>query len=105
MLYIGVLKRFVPFVITFAAGLFLASFFVSLAVPSFPRNERRHKRGHYQYRQMQVEYENLRLENERLKRELEVHRLESNHFELPSVPPVDLREVPPPPIRRRALQD
>ena len=35
MYYKGLLKRIVPFFLTFAAGLFIASFFVTIARPSF----------------------------------------------------------------------
>jgi hypothetical protein len=53
----GFLKRFLPFLLTFAAGLFIASFFVSLTAPfsGFSRGERR-----YSYVRM------LRMENQRL---------------------------------------
>ena len=65
----GFLKRFAPFFITFALGLFVASFFVTVALPSvrFNRNHR-HQRFH---RQMEFENQRLREENLRLKRAVE----------------------------------
>jgi hypothetical protein len=53
----GFLKRFLPFLLTFAAGLFIASFFVSVAAPfsGFSRGERRN--GYFRM---------LRMENQRL---------------------------------------
>ena len=59
MLYKGVLTRVLPFFLTFAAGLFIASFFISIATPSFNIPRRSHK-----YREVQ----RLRYENQELKR-------------------------------------
>ncbi len=59
-------KRVVPFFLTFAVGLFIASFFVSVAAPSFRFNNglRRHREYH---RAMEFENQRLREENARLK--------------------------------------
>jgi hypothetical protein len=100
MLYKGILKRFFPFLLTFAAGIFLASFFVSVALPTFPRSERSN-RGFGEGRRLRFENERLRDENERLTRELEFHNLGPAHLNMPDVPPVTL-EVPPPPPPPRA---
>ena len=65
----GFFKRIVPFFLTFAVGLFIASFFVTLAAPNLSfRGWKRHQ----QYHQM-MEFENQRLndENSRLRRQLE----------------------------------
>jgi hypothetical protein len=55
----ALLKRFIPFLLTFALGLFVASFFVSLSAPHF-NMERRHRCGEAYY---------LRMENQRLQDE------------------------------------
>jgi len=62
------IKRVLPFFLTFAVGLFIASFFVSIAAPKFEFN--RGWRKHQQYHRM-MESENRRLkeENARLKAE------------------------------------
>lgn len=62
----GLIKRIVPFFLTFVVGLFITSFFVSVAAPSFQFNMR--SRRHREYHQ-RIEFENQRLreENFRLK--------------------------------------
>ena len=67
----GFLKRVVPFFLTFAVGLFIASFFVTIAAPTFSFKGRNWRNNHRQYHQ-QIESENQRLktENFRLKKEL-----------------------------------
>jgi hypothetical protein len=100
----GILKRFVPFILTFAAGLLIASFFVPLGFPGsrFRARKEQHKKWH-----AQIERENsdLRQEIADLKREIESLKSDplrcdgtadwsdhDNRFgELPLVPP-------PPPI-------
>ena len=93
MLYKGIFKRFFPFLLTFAAGLFLASFFVSVALPSFQRPERSNRRFG-ECRRMKMENERLQGELERMRDQLEFH----NMAEHPSV----TLEVPPPPPPPRA---
>ncbi len=62
------IKRVLPFFLTFSVGLFIASFFVSIAAPNFQFN--RGWRKHQQYhRMMEFENQRLREENERLKAE------------------------------------
>ncbi|MGI8812907.1 MAG: hypothetical protein ACR2IH_10355 [Pyrinomonadaceae bacterium] len=92
MMYIGLLKRFVPFLVTFAAGLFLASFFVSLSLPSLPSRNRNGRRAEMQ--QMRMENDQLRTENEMLRHQLQMHKLEAGEFDVPEVP-----DAPPPPPR------
>ncbi len=86
----GFLKRVVPFFLTFAAGLFIASFFVTIAAPTFQFKNRGWKSNHRQYdRQREAEIQQLREENRRLKNQIS------------DVPVVDFQElkyaVPPPP--------
>lgn len=95
----GLLKRFVPFFLTFAAGLFIASFFVSVAAPfsGFSRGERR-------FGYVRV----LREENQRLQdrvEELEQQRttspciFDSSDFDAPPPPPVPMRPAAPRAVR------
>jgi len=66
----GFVKRIVPFFLTFAAGLFIASFFVTIAAPSFQMPSHGWRRNHRQYdRQMELENQRLRDENLRLRNE------------------------------------
>ena len=65
----GFIKRVVPFFLTFAVGLFIASFFVTIAAPRF-EFKRNWKKNHRQYdRQRELEIQSLREENMRLKNE------------------------------------
>jgi hypothetical protein len=99
MLYKGIFKRLFPFLLTFAAGLFLASFFVSIALPALPRSDRGVRRFG-EFRRLQVENDRLRMEIEAMRREMEFHNLGPAHLNLPEVPPVTLdAPVPPPPPR------
>lgn len=94
----GFLKKIVPFFLTFAVGLFIASFFVSVAAPNFSFKNRNWRKNHRQYHQ-QIESENRRLndENYRLKKELaEKERRESitSDFEYMDVPLKSPKAVP-----------
>ena len=87
----GFLKRILPFFLTFAVGLFIASFFVSIAAPNF--QFRRGWGKHQQYhRQMETESQRLRDENYRLKKQLADK--EKRDY---SVSNLDYIDVPPPP--------
>lgn len=104
MLYKGVLTRVLPFFLTFAAGLFIASFFINISTPSFafPRKS-------YKYREMQRlrdENRDLRKTNSELRRQLEEARQNSlmtvrNHFDVPSFEVDAPLPPPPPPVRRQ----
>lgn len=88
------IKRFFPFLLTFGAGLLVASFFVTVSAPQFnfgKRNEWRHKKY------CKKENERLRRENERLKRELAEREAinSSDEIMLLDVPP--LPPMPPAP--------
>lgn len=88
----GFMKRVVPFFLTFAAGLFIASFFVTIAAPKFQFKNRGWKQNHRQYdRQREIEIQQLREENFRLKNEAFEKSLNNVDFQ-------ELRyAVPPPP--------
>ena len=93
----GFVKRIVPFFLTFAVGLFIASFFVTIAAPSFQFKSRNWKRNHRQYdRQMELENQRLRDENLRLRNEVQrkIDRFSAN-YELNSD---GTNEFVPPPI-------
>ena len=103
----GWFMRMVPFVATFAIGVFIASFFVSINAPNF--------RGGYgkrhEMKRLRMENERLKNENLRLKNELEnqnwsaPHALHPGHDEwnAPNVHvPVPIPPAPPlPPVGHR----
>jgi hypothetical protein len=93
MSYLAIFKRIIPFFLTFAAGLLIASIFVPITAPSFRNADRGGKWRHH--RECKKEKESLRRENMRLRQELEQRNEIQNlklDFEL-DVPP------PPPPPR------
>ena len=94
----GFLKRLVPFFLTFAVGLFIASFFVTIAAPNFQFPSRDRKRKHFQYdQQRELEVQRLREENTRLKNQLA--ETDSQDFSTSNlnyaVPPPPMPPAPP----------
>ncbi len=96
----GFFKRIVPFFLTFAVGLFIASFFVSIAAPNFQFGRNfKHRQYH---RAMESRIQQLSEENSRLKRELSErdrqemtkYTFEYNDFDVPPPPP-----LPPAPLK------
>ncbi len=90
----GLVKRIVPFFLAFAAGLFIASFFVTIATPSF--NFRRGER----YREMQrlrSENQELKRSNLELRKQMEELRRNSSEIAVDYVDPVFPIDAPPPP--------
>lgn len=89
------LKRFVPFLLALGLGLFVASFFVSIALPNVrvTRKWRSHREYH---RTMEFENQRLRHENCRLRREAMRNRVQDRNADFDS----SLQELvpPPPPI-------
>ena len=87
----SLIKRIAPFFLTFAVGLFIASFFVTVAAPNFQfrRGLNRHRE---EDRQMKCENQRLREENERLR-----NRLEDAERRDWVINP-DLDVPPPPPV-------
>lgn len=100
MMLLGVLKRIVPFFLTFAAGLFIASFFVTIASPSFNFQRRSYKMN--EMRRLRDENRELRRRNDMLRMQVEeAGRTNGTSFafdtaEVPLEPP-----PPPPPPRVR----
>jgi hypothetical protein len=96
MCCLGIFKRVVPFLITFAAGLFIASFFITIAAPNFGNSRRQSK--FRELRQVRMEVEELRRERCKLKEEIETLRQEriTIHANEP-LGEVDVFAVPPPP--------
>ena len=88
------IKRFVPFFLTFAIGLLVASFFVSVAAPRFQFNREGKQR---RYHRMKCENEKLRLENQRLERQLAEREISETEFMGLDVPPPPMPPMPPPP--------
>ncbi|HEX8197845.1 MAG TPA: hypothetical protein VF571_16760 [Pyrinomonadaceae bacterium] len=95
----NLLKRFLPFFLTFVLGLFIASFFVSVALPKVNYERRGWKRhseyscpSRYERNNLRYQLDSVRRENERLRDEIRLNR----ELELDAVP---LPPVPPPPPR------
>ena len=88
----SLVKRIAPFFLTFAVGLFIASFFVTVAAPNF-QFRRGFSRHREMDRQMRMENDRLRQENNRLKNRLAETEKRDWVFENDlDVPP------PPPPV-------
>lgn len=96
MTFLGVLKRALPFIATFAAGLFIASFFVSISSPSlnFSRKGNRCREA----RQLRIENDRLSRENADLRQQLEeTGKYTVPAFEFDAAPP----PPPPPPAKKQ----
>lgn len=105
MFAFGLFKRFLPFLLTFAAGLFIASFFVSVTAPSFKFGRDGSRR--HDCKRIKTEAQSLREENNRLRDEIEQLRRDPitlNYVRPAFDAPVDsdLSPPPPPPSVRRA---
>jgi hypothetical protein len=91
MNFVSLIKRVAPFALTFAVGLFIASFFVTVAAPNFQfrRGFNRHQQYH---RRIESENQRLREENNRLRNRLaEMEKradwVLENEFDVPPPPP------------------
>ena len=93
MNFMSIIKRVAPFFLSLALGLFIASFFVSVAAPNFNLPKRSWKNKHREYHR-RIEFENrqLREENSRLK--TRVSEMEKRDWVLN--PEIEF-DVPPPP--------
>lgn len=102
MFYTGFLKRSVPFFLTFAAGLFIASFFVSIAAPNFNLRKNRANKTH-DCKRVNKELKQLRDDNLRLTAEIEQMQREAVDREALYDAPLMLDlNVPPPTYKGRA---
>ena len=105
----GFIKRVVPFFLTFAVGLFIASFFVTIAAPTFQFTNRSWKRNHRQYdRQRELDIQRLREENMRLKNQLSDKNSENVDFQelkysVPPPPPMPPAPPAPPAVRMETV--
>ncbi len=98
----GFIKRILPFFATFAFGVFIASFFVSIGSPNF----RRGGKCRNDAQRLRIENEELRNENLRLRNEMESLHWNSPHMKTSDLgemsPDVDMPvEMPPPPAPPR----
>ena len=81
---IGLLKRALPFLGTFALGLFIASFFVNIS-PGFEHHER--GRWHHDMWELRIENEQLREENRHVTEENQQLR---EQLEEQNIPPAKM---------------
>lgn len=100
----GFIKRILPFFATFAVGVFIASFFVTIKGPGFSRGGK----CRHEARRLMMENEALRNENLRLQNELDGRKMNSSAHDpsdfdgvLPLEMPADI-EPPPVPAAPRA---
>jgi len=95
-------KRFAPFALTFALGLFIASFFVQVSAPRFQFRGRfnRHREWDQQRerRITELEQENNRLQNRLNEIEKRDWVIEPN-FDVPPPPPPKVNELPIMPMK------
>lgn len=70
MNFVAVLKRVAPFVLTLTVGLFIASFFVTVAAPKFEFKRSGFKRHKEYDRQREARLKELQKENDCLKRKM-----------------------------------
>lgn len=99
MSFLAIFKRVIPFFLTFVAGLFIASFFVTITSPNFS-GFRRNPSKYREMKRVKVEVEELRREKCRLKDEIRQLRSERREI-IEAVDPladVDVYAVPPPPL-------
>ncbi len=95
----GFLMRMLPFVATFTLGIFIASFFVSIAVPRF--GNRAPGMKYHKMKKLRIENERLRNENLRLRNELESFNSSwptAHHGQNPELNGEFYVQVPPVPL-------
>ena len=92
-------KRIVPFFLTFAVGLFIASFFVTIAAPKFGLGFRRERLERHlaDDRRMELEYQQLKEKNSQLEKQLaDKDSASESSFEVDAVPAPPMPPMPPP---------
>src|SRR5215831_15592724 len=105
----GAFKRLVPFFLTLAVGIFIASLFVDISPFGFKPRRMERWREMQQLRiendQLRSELEQVRQENNRLKANVRVTKLGSPSgadINIQPVPPPNFDAPPPPPLPRVA---
>ena len=98
----GIFKRFVPFLLTLLAGVFIASIFIDVSSP-FGYRARRAQCWN-EVRQLRIENQQLRSENAYLRRNSDLRRLGTvENFDSVIAPvPAPMDAPPPPPAIRTA---
>jgi len=98
----GFLKRILPFFLTFAFGLLIASFFVSIT-PNFKFQKRGWSRHQQYHQRLESENQRLRDENNLLKRKLlEEQSMMEPALEIKRIETVS--ELPPPPPQIKTVR-
>ncbi len=102
MSYLQIFKRVIPFFLTFAAGLLIASIFVPITAPNFRSAERGGKWRHH--KECKRDKESLRRENSRLREELNQLRRDKANIEFRTleygVPEIRIEAPAPPRLER-----
>ena len=80
----GFFRRIVPFFATFAIGMFVASFFVTIGAPRFNFGEGRRRHCEERFRRDNQ----LRIENEQLRNQLETLRAEKQGLRTRNMPAI-----------------
>jgi hypothetical protein len=89
-------KRILPFIATFAVGIFIASFFVTISGPRFDR--RGHGKRCDESRRLRMELDRMQTENDRLREQINLltDRSFATGDDSLTIAP-GLSELPPPP--------
>jgi hypothetical protein len=98
MQYPNLLKRFIPFALTLALGLFIASFFVTLSPTFRIRGRQNSWRNQSEINRLRMENESLKMENDQLKikKWSKVEAEKIPYFdEVPAVPPMPVKPIKP----------
>lgn len=96
MNFVSIVKRVAPFFLTFAVGLFIASFFVTVAAPNFQFNRGLSKHRQY-HRRIESENQRLREENLRLRNQVSTMEAEKRDWVLEQEINVEPPQLPEPP--------
>jgi hypothetical protein len=91
-----VIKRAIPFILTFVLGLFIASFFITISFPKVRVNQNCGARWRHKA-EMRRQIEALKSENDSLKREIENSRIENDSklWDAPIMPVAPVAPLPP----------
>ena len=90
------LKRIIPFFLTFVAGLFIASFFVTIAAPSI--SSKRSVRNYRNYHHMRMENRRLKRTNCKMRKQLAERKDQLRMRESFETEFQNNFDVPPPPL-------